>query len=39
MDYNKKQRIYNTIMLVVLSITVTFIVTTVGLYKFWSSNP
>lgn len=38
MDYEKKQRIYKTIMLVVLTVTVSVIGTTIGLYQYWGNN-
>ena len=38
MEYNKKQRIYKTIMLVILTIIITVIATTIGLYRYWGTN-
>ena len=38
MDYDKKQRIYKTIMLVVLTVTITFIATAIGIYKYLADN-
>lgn len=38
MEYEKKQRIYKTIMLVVLTITISVIGTTIALYKYWGQH-
>ena len=38
MEYEKKQRIYKTIMLVILTIIITVLITTIGLYKYWGNN-
>lgn len=34
MEYQKKQRIYKTIMLIILVMVITFLATTVGMYKY-----
>ena len=38
MEYEKKQRIYKIIMLVVICVTVSIIGTTMVLYKYWGEN-
>lgn len=38
MDFEKKQRFYKTFMLIILTISITFILTAVVLYKYWGEN-
>ena len=38
MEYEKKQRIYKTIMLVVLTVTISVIATIIALYQYWGIN-
>lgn len=39
MEENKKDRVYKTIMIVVISIFVTFIITSISLYQYFVNNP
>lgn len=38
MDYEKKQKAYKTIMLVILTVVITFIITSVGVYNFMKKD-
>ena len=38
MEFEKKHKIYKTIMLIVLTMSITFILTTVFLYKYWGGD-
>ncbi len=38
MDYEKKQKVYKTIMLIILTIVITFIITAVGVYNFMKKD-